>query len=368
MLLNWIKKFRTSIILFATLILISIFESNKRWVEVYYSQGIYQNISSFLRRLNRLFSLSIGDLFYFLLIVYLIFTFFKFVYRIRSSTTRVAEIKQGITWAINRLVLLIIIFKLLWGINYNRQGIVNQLELKQENYTKEELVRFIEKIIDSSNFYRLQIPDTSLPILANSASFAIAEAAYLDARPFYKFLNYNNPIVKESLFSKAGNYFGFTGYYNPFTGEAQVRTDIPQIMLPFIACHEIAHQIGYASEDEANFVAFLVAAKSDNNYLKYSMFLEILDYALNDLINFSFDSDDAINNYNLRYSLVDCINPRVKKDRKTIKAFFDKNIKKMSNISSKIYDKYLKANYQKFGMQSYSKVLKLVIEYDKSKL
>ncbi len=57
-----------------------------------------------------------------------------------------------------------------------------------------------------------------------------------------------------------GNYLGFTGYYNPFTGEAQVNTTVPQFLLPNIALHEMGHQIGYAKEDEANFSAYLAAS------------------------------------------------------------------------------------------------------------
>ena len=85
--------------------------------------------------------------------------------------------------------------------------------------------------------------------------------------------------LKPNLYSGLGNYFGYTGYYNPFTGEAQVRTDIPQILTPAIACHEVAHQLGYASEDEANFIAYLLCSHSNNIYFKYAITLELIDYA-----------------------------------------------------------------------------------------
>lgn len=348
--------------------MLSIFESNKEWVEMYYSQGFYQYISSFLRWINKWIPFSIGDLIYCLLVVYLIFNFFRFIYRIKVSISKINYIKKVLVGVANRFLFLLIVFKMFWGLNYSRQGIVKQLNLEQENYTKEELVTLIENFIDSANFYRSQISDTALPILTTKESFEIAKAAYSNASLFYSFLNYRNPIVKGSLFSVAGNYLGFTGYYNPFTGEAQVRTDIPQIMLPFIACHEIAHQIGYASEDEANFVAFLIAEKSNNIYLKYSMCLEILDYALNDLVNMYLKKADTIKGCNMRFKLVDCFKPQVKKDRKTIKIFFAKNKKKMSNISTDVYDKYLKANNQEFGVESYSKVVNLMIVYNKSKM
>ncbi len=47
---------------------------------------------------------------------------------------------------------------------------------------------------------------------------------------------------------------GVTGYLNPFTNEAQVNTTVPAFLQPFMTCHEIAHQLGFAPEEDANFV------------------------------------------------------------------------------------------------------------------
>ena len=40
--------------------------------------------------------------------------------------------------------------------------------------------------------------------------------------------------------------------------------------MPFIACHEVAHSRGFAREDEANFIAFLVCRESGDPLLEYS--------------------------------------------------------------------------------------------------
>jgi hypothetical protein len=76
-----------------------------------------------------------------------------------------------------------------------------------------------------------------------------------------------------------GNYTGFTCYYNPFTGEAQLNTTIPRFLQPFIACHEVAHQLGYAKENEASFVGYLAAKGSGNALLQYSTYLDIFMHA-----------------------------------------------------------------------------------------
>jgi hypothetical protein len=56
--------------------------------------------------------------------------------------------------------------------------------------------------------------------------------AFLYADNVYPFLGYDPQSLKPSLFSYLGNYFGFQGYYNPFSGEGQVNTTIPRFLEP----------------------------------------------------------------------------------------------------------------------------------------
>lgn len=56
--------------------------------------------------------------------------------------------------------------------------------------------------------------------------------------------------------------FGVSGVFSPFTFEAHVDPALPLPTLPFVAAHELAHVAGFASEDEANFVAWLACSRS----------------------------------------------------------------------------------------------------------
>ena len=67
---------------------------------------------------------------------------------------------------------------------------------------------------------------------------------YKLANQEYSFLKYQPRSIKPSLYSYAGNVLGFEGYYNPFSGEGQVNTTVPVFEQPFVACHEIGHQVG----------------------------------------------------------------------------------------------------------------------------
>ena len=53
------------------------------------------------------------------------------------------------------------------------------------------------------------------------------------------------------------SYLGISGIFIPFTCEANVNATLPDWEIPFTACHELAHQRGFAREDEANYVGYL---------------------------------------------------------------------------------------------------------------
>jgi hypothetical protein len=58
---------------------------------------------------------------------------------------------------------------------------------------------------------------------------------------------------KPIFFSKVMSRYNYTGFYFPFTGEANVNTDIASCMIPATAAHEMAHQRGIASERRQTF-------------------------------------------------------------------------------------------------------------------
>jgi hypothetical protein len=159
---------------------------------------------------------------------------------------------------------------------------------------------------------------------------------------------------------------GFSGYYNPFTGEAQVRTDIPRVLIPYIVCHEMAHQLGYASESEANFVGYLAASVSSNPYFRYSVYLDLFSYAQGEEIAILAQQNDRTE---LEYAIKsnrERLDTLVKKDRKEIREFFFKRRNKISPAMSSMYDQYLKLNRQQMGIQSYDEVIGWLLAYFKT--
>ncbi len=357
----WVK----SGILFAIALAISVFSWFPETVERVYSVGIYPGLSSTLRIFTEWIPFSLGDILYTGLAVFLIISAVKScikIYQKQYSRTGLVRF----LFAISRTVLWVyIIFKLAWGLNYSRLGIAYQLQISKKEYTKEEVTELTHQLIDKLNECRRQIKDTVLPAPALDTIYKEAYRSYRTVSTELAFLNYRNRSVKASLFSGIGDYLGFSGYYNPFTGEAQVRSDIPNVLIPYIACHEMAHQLGYASESEANFVGYLAAAASQDVYFRYSVYNDLFSYAQGqEIILYGKEKDfkafENVFEYNRTH-----LDSLVKKDRKEIRTFFYKRRNRISPAISSMYDQYLKMNKQLAGINSYDEVIGWLMAYRK---
>lgn len=351
--------------LFALALIISVFSYFPALVERLYSVGVYPGLSSALRILTRWSPVSIGDVIYIWIIIFLIINAIKgglLIYRKQYTRGMLGYF----LFRTGRMILWVyIIFKLLWGLNYDRLGIEYQLRIAKNEYTKEEVTQLTNQLIDKLNECRRQLKDTVLPTPALDSIYREAFRSYRTVSMDLPFLNYRNRSVKASIFSSLGDYMGFTGYYNPFTGEAQVRSDIPRVLIPYITCHEMAHQLGYASESEANFVGYLAAAASTDVYFRYSVYNDLFSYAQGAEIMLygkekDFKAFEAVVQYNRLH-----LDTLVKKDRKEIREFFYKRRNRISPAVSGLYDQYLKMNKQLQGVKSYDEVVGWLIAYER---
>lgn len=337
-------------------LIIHLFSSSSIRVEHYYSTGIYPFISIFLWYLFGWLPFSIGDILYGVVSIWLLLK----IARTIKSAFRNELFFRGFITGVQRLIvsllLIYIIFNVLWGINYNRKGIASQLGLTVEKYTVNELKTLngiLLRKVNASSDSLLQKPAVAM---SNEEIFIRSLSAYKELNKQYSFLNFHPTSVKKSLWGWLGNYFGFLGYYNPFTGEGQINTNIPRFLHPFTNCHEIAHQLGYAKENEANFVGYLAAASSEDLYFHYSAYLEIFLYANHNL--FYIDSVAAI-------SLLKELHPAVKKDLKEWQQFISSYENPFEPVIKWIYGKYLENNQQPSGMLSYDEVTGFLIAYYK---
>lgn len=345
-------------ILFLVALFIKLFSLNESWVEQYYTYGFYPVLSTTLRWLFGWIPFSIGDLLYVGAFIFLVLKAWKLIHLMAKRI-----VKEYLSWILFRkylkLVLWIyIIFNVGWGLNYNRQGIAHQLGLEVKRYSKEDLFRLTAVLHNRLNLYAARVDTVKRMAFNNNRSlFRQGVQNYELVKNQYPFLRYRPTSLKASIFSPMGHYFGFTGYFNPFTSEAQLNTEEPVFLKPFVVDHEIAHQLGYGKENEASFVSYLACRNSPDINYRYSVYYELY---FNAFIECLATRDTVFIN-----QLRKTIHPLVKRDKYEQVQYRLKKRNRMQPYVTDFYDNYLRLNNQPSGMATYNEVTAWLVAYMK---
>jgi hypothetical protein len=337
--MRYLNKYITEIILVFLILFSNWFMLDEQRVELWYASGVYPYIAAGMRYLVGWLPISFGDLLYVAAIIYSIVTLRKSFRRSFVTTARRLFTVLSLTW---------LIFHVLWGFNYYRTSIPDQFKLERGEVKKEEIVAFAEYSLREAN--KLGIREQGIGVIDKN----LITSAYEKLSKLHPQLTYHPISFKSSLFGVMGNYMGYGGYYNPFTGEAQINDHMPEFMLPYIAVHEVAHQLGYAKESEANFIGYLAAMHSEDSLLRYSANLEMFLYANRALRR--FDSTLAKQN-------MERLSPRIKKDLADYKVFAEKYYGPVDKFVTWFYTGFLNFNNQPEGMMSYNRGMVYVMRY-----
>jgi len=344
----------TWMILIALTVGIAVFSRYPAAVEKYYSTGLYPVIARGQRLLFGWIPFSVGDLLYGAVVVYL---GYQLVRLIRLLVRR--EAGKGWWWRLLRrmafvLLWVYVLFNGLWGLNYNRLGIADQLQLQVRPYSIAELdeltVVVVEELNDLNGRAKMHRVDLGHTASLRAGAIQAYDSLAADDPRFA----YRSPSVKASLYSYPGLYVGFAGYYNPFTGEAQVNTMDPLFGQPYTVCHEMGHQLGYAKENEANFIGFLAASSSPDARFRYSVYLDLYVYAIREL----YFRDST-----LAKGFREKLAPGVREDLRELQRFNRRYENPLEPKIWGVYSQYLKANRQPHGIVSYSEVTAWLIAY-----
>lgn len=326
------------------------------FIEEHYSRGVYPHIAGALRSGLGWMQVSVGDLIYAFLIVLLLRFIWKLLRGIFSRS-------PGWVLRIFRLGAAVSIFYLIfysfWGLNYSRIPVAEDLGLVIENYDIEKIEQLTGKLVDRTAYLHGELAEhDSLPVVIPydiGEIIQMTPSGYEQLASHLNLYHYDNPSIKKSLFSLPLTYMGFAGYLNPITGEAQVDALIPKISFPMTCSHEVAHQLGIAHENEANFIGFLSAALHEDPYFNYSAMIFALRYALSDIRRFD---KDLFNQY------LERLPPGVLANMRESDDFWRKYETPLEPLFKWFYDRYLKYNHQEDGLETYNQVMELMISFE----
>ena len=337
-----IKKI-IALLLIPQALILSYLKNNPSIVEQYYSEYIYQYIFKYYSMLFSGFTIAIGDLLFFLaltsIVIYFIF-FFRFK---KNDFVNIFAV----------LSITIFLFYSLWGLNYFRTPLLSKLDIGEVKY--ESLQTTLTELINDVNQIHLLLGDENSTIdnLGFDKEKIISELKLNNIKKFDKIPT--TKFVKKPILPEIYLYQGVSGYINPFTLEAIVVKEIPSIDFSITVLHEQAHQLGYAAEEDANFLAFISSINNKDLLIKYSGYVFGLTYLLNEI---------QVNHKENISSFTDKINPGIIEDINSRRKFWAKYSNNIINdLQSLLYDIYLKSNNQKSGIRSYSRIVNHIINY-----
>ncbi|QAA83120.1 DUF3810 domain-containing protein [Aequorivita sp. H23M31] len=346
---------RTALILALLLpiqiIFLQILKNFPEFVEKYYSLGFYPILSKVSRYLFGWVPFSVGDVFYILITLLALRWIYKNFKRLRYDPQWFfIDIAASVS-------IVYFMFHVLWGFNYYRLPLHQSLKL-QSDYTYEELLlttmRFIEK---SNEMHRKLAHGDTLRIdlpYSQKEMFKKSVNGYKNLEKEYPQLAYWPRSIKKSGWSLGLTYMGYSGYLNPFSGEAQVNNLVKTYKFPVVACHEEAHQIGFAAENEANFIATLATLHNEDPYIQYAGYIFTLRYLINEVARNDMDQF-------LEFEKI--INPGIMASYKEMRDFWTKYDNPFDKFTSAFWDNFLKANNQTHGIKSYNYMVALVVNY-----
>ena len=269
--------------------------------------------------------------------------------------------KRGFFCWLSGVILLVSVlvfgFVGLWGLNHFSVPVADRVGLEVTGYTKDQLIGTVEYMADQAGYWADQVErdengDLAIdfPVMAKQAVEGYEVLA--QTNPFFEG---SSAPVKKLLVDDAFSYMGITGIFVPFTGESGANPNAYNASVPFTMCHELAHRLTVAPEDEANFCAFLACEASSDPSFHYSGWYSAFVYCYNALHKVNAER---------AWALWDtALSERVRQDCRNANTHYDQYEGEVQEAVQKVNDVYLKTFNEESGVQSYGEVADLLIAW-----
>jgi hypothetical protein len=347
------RKYILPLFLIVQIVVLQVVSFFPGFVERFYSNGFYPAVARFWRMVLGKIPFSVGDVIYGIVIFFII----RWLWKIRKTWR--LQWKDHMLKIISGFSVFYFVFHVLWATNYYRVKMFDRLHIARE-YTDQDLLLFTKLLIARTNGIHNQITKNAEAKVVFPYSqeqvFDKNLEGYTNLAKVYPDFTYEKRSVKKSLISLPLTYMGFAGYLNPFTNEAQVNDRIPMYNFPTTTTHEMAHQIGFASESEANFIGYLASINNSDLYFQYSGYSFALRYCLH---NWKIRDEKVLE------ELMPTVNKGIIENYKESDAFWEAHETFIETGFKVFYDNFLKFNSQKDGLESYSKFVDLMVNYYK---
>lgn len=335
------------------------------FIERYYSRGAYPLIARALAAVSSIFPFSLAEILIYAALIVIAVLLIVRLYNMIFG--RVLKRKKNVLRFFSFLIsigifagVMLNLFYLLWGFNHYRVTLADSLELKVCERPHSDLAQTYEALAIKAARLRELVDEDEFGFFAlssdDSMGFNAVRKAYLEMGEEYPIFSAYAYSAKAVFASEYMSKAGIAGIYIPYTAEMNLNINQPDLYLPADAAHETAHYYGFAREDEANFISYLAACYSDDVSLQYSGTMLALINCANQL--YSVDSEEYYRIAEKYYT--DGMKRDLSDYSKYLDAYKDEPAQKVQDT---LNDAYLKYNEQEAGVESYGRMVDLVIAY-----
>ncbi len=350
----------------------NIFIKNKLWAIILVAQfllfyilskidfaiSFFSNLFEWKKKFHvQLFSgvqFSVGDLIYTIVLLFLIVSIINSIRKKNSITLKRVLIFINVAY---------FIYQCFWGMLYFQPLIIKKLSNKEVKINDSDLKNLTIKYLELCKDTREKVSEDKNGVFRINDIQNLEYEILSEQKHLPNYINTKKPVeilsVKLSLYNGFMNYTGILGYYNPFTTESQFNPNLPSTNIPFTLAHEMSHQLGYAREQEASFIAYLCAKNSKNIDLQYSAQLYVLKSLLRTL-------SKNIKNKDFVLKSISQYSEKMQRDRKYELDFYEMNEGIISDFFGVTNDLFLKSNQQD-GRITYSYFINLLLTYETKK-
>ena len=247
------------------------------------------------------------------------------------------------------------LFQFLWGFNYYRVPVQEQLDLRlvemdstdvyeEARWATENMLKnrqLIAASMDESLGYQ------NLPNALESKARRALEQVLMESQ--YP----TNGRVRGRILWPKGFLLrlGASGIYIPFVGEGHIDAALPAASRPFTLAHELSHGYGFGDEGTANFWGYLATQASDDPSIRYSGSLAYWRYTARSLVLLNPTAFRAMR---------DTLPNGIMEDLKAIRQVYDDYPDFFPSFNEVVYDSYLKSQGVSEGKLSYNKIVPMV--------
>lgn len=344
------------------LLLIRLARTDAAAVERWYSLGLYRGMTTALTALTGRLPFSAMEVILLLLgaaiLLYLVFW------------VREAIRQKGRWWLVCIKRLWIILsaasavffwFILTGDLNYYRIPVGESIGLQTEATDVETLRALCRVLAQWAGELRPQCSEDAEGVfasavsygeLADTASAAVTALDELYGVQLFGLAGRTRP--KAMHFSEVMSYIQLTGVIFPYISEANINVHQPAYGISSTMCHELSHICGFMREDEANFISYLACYHSGSTELRYSGAMLGLIHATNRLTRYDADA----------WREVGALLPEgVLRDLAANSRYWARYDTPVGETADRWNDAYLKANAQTDGVQSYGRMVDLLIAF-----